>query len=152
MREGDNLTGVRLSSPFDLFPRLASLLACDIGPCLAQQRHNINSGLARRRRRAARRGQRTEGKYSVHGILSDIPEYSQYLLRTGFALGGLKLGVLKRGGGRATAHRRTCSAHRSDMLLMAAPYLFRANSDSVPTLVIHNLKPTFVEHRQIMSS
>jgi hypothetical protein len=28
--------------------------------------------------------------------------------------------------------------------LMAALYLSRGNSDSVPTLVIHNLKPTFV--------
>jgi hypothetical protein len=31
--------------------------------------------------------------------------------------------------------------------LMAIPYLPRGDSDSVPLLVIHNLKPTFVEHR-----
>jgi hypothetical protein len=30
--------------------------------------------------------------------------------------------------------------------------LSRGNSSSVPTLVIHNLKPTFFEHRQTMIS
>jgi len=54
------------------------------------------------------------GQYSVNGILPifRVPEYSEYLLRTGFALGfhWARTRNIKARRGMSTAHRRPCSA------------------------------------------